>query len=338
MGASMKDVARMAGVSTATVSHVINGTRPTAPETRDRVRKAITALNYNVNSVARNLRSGSSRIIGYVASNLANYFFMDIAMVLDRILSSQGYHLIYINSNEDPDKERENIQSLIMQNVDGLIIAPVREDCQYMKEIIGDRCPAVFFDRKPLHYSRDCIMVTNREGAFLGTEHLIKAGFRRIGFICSRMDGTMEERIEGYREALKRNGLTPDGGLIKTGSGVPRSMDDEKRGESYENARILIEEAGVDALFAGNAMAVLGSYSFMNDRGIEIPGEMGLLSFDDPFWLTMSRPKISAVYQDKESIGKSVAETLLERIAGSDRPYKTLRIPTGIVIRHSTGK
>jgi LacI family transcriptional regulator len=335
MGASMKDVAKRANVSTATVSHVINGTRATTRETRDKVLRAIEELNYNVNSVARNLRSGSSKIIGYVASNLANYFFMDIAMVLDRILSRLGYHLIYINSNEDPEKERENIQSLLMQNADGLIIAPVREECAYMKALIGEKCPAVFFDRQPTGYNRDSIMVTNREGAFAGTEHLIECGYRKIGFVCSRLDGTMAERIAGYREALLKHGLPADEELVRTGSGVPASMSDEKRGESYENARYLIEERGVDAIFAGNAMAVLGSYSFINDREIPMPGEMGLISFDDPFWLTMSRPKISAVYQDKEMIGKQVAETLLRRINGNTKPYRQTRIPTKMVIRQS---
>ena len=164
MGASMKDVARLANVSTATVSHVINQTRNVNPDTREKVLKAVKDLKYNVNPIARNLRSGSSRMIGYVVSNLANYFYTDIALSIDEILSEQGYHLIYINSNEDPDKEKENLKSLIMQNVDGLIIAPVGLDCSYMQSLIGDRCPCVFFDRAPVGFERDTIMSTNEEG------------------------------------------------------------------------------------------------------------------------------------------------------------------------------
>ncbi len=336
MGASMKDVAKLADVSTTTVSHVINNSRPVKEETRQRVFKAIKDLNYNVNSVARNLRSGSSRMIGYVASNLANYFFMDIAMVLDRILSRQGYHLIYINSNEDPQKEKENIQSLMMQNVDGLIIAPVKKDCSYMNDIIGGRCPCVFFDREPAGFKGDCIMVTNREGAFQGTEHLIQRGFKRIGFVGSKHDSTMNERIAGYKDALSRYKLPYDEFMIRTGSGTPSSMNDEKNGESYENARFLIEQKGVDAIFAGNAMAVLGSFNYMLDHNISVPVDMGLIAFDDPFWLTMARPKLSAVYQDKEMIGKQVAETILRRMKGNNRPYRTVRIPTKMIIRESS--
>ena len=333
MRISMKDVARMAGVSTTTVSHVMNKTRPVKKETTEKVLSAIKDLNYNVNIVARNLRSGSSKIIGYVASNLANYFFMDIAIYLDQVLSEQGYQLIYINSNEDPKKERENIQSLIMQNVDGLIIAPVDEDCSYMKDIIGERCPTIFFDRFPKGFNRDCIMVENSDGAFKGTEYLIQRGYKKIGFIGSKIDGTMKERIDGYKEALLQYDLSFDESLVKTGSGNPSSMADEKNGESYSNARVLIEERKVDAIIAGNAMAVLGTYNYINDRDIKIPEDLGLISFDDPFWLTLSKPKISAVYQEKETIGKLVAETLLRRINGNTKPYKTVRIPIKMVIR-----
>ena len=220
MGASMKDVARLANVSTATVSHVINNTRNVNPETRRKVLKAIADLRYNVNPVARNLRSGSSRMIGYVVSNLANYFFMDIALVIDEILSSRGYHLIYINSKENPEKEKDNIESLIMQNVDGLIIAPVGEDCSYMNDLIGDRCPCVLFDRQPAGFTRDLVMSSNTQGSWEGTECLIKSGFRKIGFVGSRFDGTMKERVDGYRKALMENDLTCDDDMIQWGYGI----------------------------------------------------------------------------------------------------------------------
>ena len=333
MEVSMKEVASRAGVSTTTVSHVINATRPVKEETRERVLKAISELSYRVNPAARNLRSGSSKIIGYVASNLANYFFMDIAIIIDRILSEKGYHLIFSNSNEDPDKEQENLENLIHQNVDGLIIAPVREECGYMKDLVGEHTPAVFFDRMPGGIDRDCIMVTNRDGAYLGTEHLISKGFKKIGFIGSRTDATMGERIEGYRKALNDYGLDFDETLVMTGSGDPLVMEDEKHGESYEHTRILVEEKGIDAIMAGNAVSVLGAFNYLKDSGLSLSDRIGLFSFDDPFWLSMSERKISAVYQDKDEIGRMAAETLLKRIDGDSSPWKTYRLPTKIILR-----
>ncbi len=335
MGASMKDVARLANVSTATVSHVINNTRNVNPETRDKVMKAIRDLHYNVNPVARNLRSGSSRVIGYVVSNLANYFFTDIALSIDSILSEKGYHLIYINSNEDPAKEEDNIRSLIMQNVDGLIIAPVGQDCSYMEKVIGNRCPCVFFDRKPNGFARDYILSTNFEGAFEGTEHLIERGHTQIGFINSRVDETMLERMNGYKAALEKHGLPVLDDLICSGTGQPMSMGELRTGESYQYARYLFEEKRVSAVFCGNALAGVGAISYIKEKALAIPEKAGVVTFDDSFWLSMSSPAVTAVNQNKFSIGQRAAGTLLERIEGDSRPYSEYRIPTNLVVRDS---
>lgn len=335
MGTSMKDVARLANVSTATVSHVINNTRNVNPETREKVQKAIGDLSYNVNPIARNLRSGSSRIIGYVVSNLANYFFMDIALKIDEVLSQHGYHLIFINSNEDHAKERDNIENLIMQNVDGLIIAPTGMDCRYMNDIIGDKCPCVFFDRKAEGVQWDTILSTNFEGAFEGTECLIERGYKKIAFIGSRFDVTMKERIEGYKAALVRHGIEVDEDLIKNGSGRPRSMNEQKRGDAYSLTESLLKEKSIDAILCGNSLASVAVISYLNDNGYNLPDDVGVLSFDDSFWMTMASPQISAITQNKAAIGQRAAMTLLERIEGSNKSVSEYRIPTDLILRES---
>lgn len=335
MGASMKDVARLANVSTATVSHVINETRNVNPETREKVNKAISDLKYDVNPIARNLRSGSSKMIGYVVSNMANYFYMDIALSIDEVLSKHGYHLIFINSNEDTAKEKDNIKNLVMQNVDGLIIAPTNRDCQHISDIVEDKCPCVFFDRKPNGSKWDTILSTNFQGAFEGTECLIERGFKKIGFIGSRFDVTMEERSEGYKAALTSHGIVVDEDLIKYGDGRPRSMNEQKRGNSYSHAGILINEQKIDAVLCGNSLATVGIINYLKDNGYSLPDEIGVLSFDDSFWMTMGSPQISAINQDKAAIGELVAKTLLERIKGNNRPVHDLLIPTNLILRES---
>ncbi len=335
MGASMKDVARLANVSTATVSHVLNNTRNVNPETREKVLKAVRDLKYKVNPVARNLRSGSSRMIGYVVSNLANYFYMDIALSIDETLSKHGYHLIYINSNEDPDKEKENLKSLVMQNVDGLIIAPVGQDCSYMQDLIGERCPCVFFDRAPIGFERDTIMSTNAEGVRSGTELLIRRGYRNIAFLGSRHDETMYEREDGFRKALRDHGISVNEDMIRAGSGVPKSMSELRVGEFYNQTRLLVEELGADAFFCGNLLSAVGVINFLGESSYTIPDDIGVVTFDDPFWLSMSDPKITAVNQNKFAIGQRCARTLLARIAGDETPYKEYRVPTNLVIRDS---
>lgn len=335
MSASMKDVARLANVSTATVSHVINKTRNVSDRTRNKVLKAIKDLNYYVNPVARNLRSGSSKMIGYVVSNLANYFYTNIARSIDAVLSEHGYHLIYINSNEDPDMERDNIESLIMHNVDGLIIAPVGTDCSYMNEVVDNKCPCVFFDRKPIGYERDCIMSTNFEGAFESTELLISRGHRSIAFIGSRLDETMHERLEGYKAALKKHKIPVLDDLIKSGSGRPYSLHELKKGDCYELTRELMAETEVTALFMGNALSAIGVLNYLKEHHYRIPEDVAIVTFDDSFWLSMSEPAITAMDQDLSSIGKNAARILLERIQEVDGPYKEIRIPTKLIMRES---
>jgi len=328
----MKDVARLANVSIATVSHVINKTRNVNPETEEKVLKAVKDLNYNVNPIARNLRSGSSKVIGYVVSNLANSFFNNIALSIDEIMSQNGYHLIYINSNEDPVKERDNIQSLLMHNIDGLIIAPVGQDCSYMEALIGNSCPCVFFDRKPTGFNRDTIMSTNFEGAFDGTEHLIQKGHSSIGFLGSRYDSTMHERIEGYKSALNKYGIKIRDEFIKSGSGRPIPMDEEIINDTYRLTGELIERNKVTALFAANILATIGVINYLTDNRIP-DRDLTIASFDDAFWFSMFSPPISSVKQDIAVIGKLIAETLIKRINKSQDPMQEYRIPTKLIIR-----
>ncbi len=333
----MKDVARLAEVSTATVSHVINGTRNVKPETKEKVLQAIERLNYNVHSAARTLRTGSSRTIGYVVSNLSDYFFLDISVIIiDKILRKNGYHLIYINSDEDQDLERENISELLIQNVDGLIIAPVNNDCSYMNDLIGDKCPTVFFDRQPVGFEKDYILSENHEGAMKGTELLITKGHRRIGFIGSRMDLTIEERLQGYKSALENNGIAFDPTLVRFGSGAPLSMYDQKTGDGYKSARYLVEEKKVTALFCGNSISAVGAENYVKQKDIQVPEELAFITFDETFWLTTPRTSITSISQDKYGIGEAVATTLLKRINGETGSYREIRIPTGMILREST--
>ncbi len=335
MSPSMKDVARLANVSTATVSNVLNGTRYVNPETKQKVLQAVKDLNYIINPVARNLRSGSSRTIGLVVSDLANFFYMDIALSIDKVLEPEGYHLIFINSDENEEKEKRNIESLLRQNVDGLIIAPVAQDCSYMNELIGERCPSVFFDRRPGGFNRDYILSSNFEGAFEGTEVLLTRNHANIGFIGSSFNETMNERANGFRFALKRHGLTPDEELIKFGDNVSLSLKEQKGGACYELTRQLVEEHSVTAILCGNDLSAVGVMNFLKEHSYSIPDSIAIASFDDMFWLSMATPSITAIDQDRTAIGKTAAEVLLKRMHENREPYKEYRIPTTLITRES---
>jgi len=332
MGISIKNVAELAKVSTSTVSHVINKTRKVNIETEKKVLNAIKTLNYNVNPIARNLRSGNSKMIGYVVSNLSD-FFLDIGLIIEEELKTEGYQLIYINSAEDSDKEMVNISKLIMQSVDGLIIAPVTEDCNYMNDLIGDKCPSIFLDRKPTNFIRDCVMSTNFQGAFQGTEILLKKGHKRIGFIGSKFDGTAYERVKGYQSALSKYGFDIDDNLVKYGKYTSKYLNDLKHSDCYKLAKELLEDKNVTALFCGNNIASIGVISYLKDMNINVPDDIDVVCFDDPFWLSLTYPSISVIDQDWEKIGRTVAKKILYRIKHKDEPYINIEVPTKLILR-----
>ena len=335
MSASMKDVANLAQVSVATVSYVINGTRNVSKDKRERVLKAIDQLHYNVNPIARNLRSGNSKIIGLVVSDMTNYFYMDIILAIDTLLKEQGYHLFYINSYESLENEKENIRSLLMQNVDGLIVAPVSDDCSYMNEIIGDKCPCVFFDRKPGGYRRDVVLSENLEGAKKSVEILINKGHRSIGFISTGMNNTMNERLDGYKTALRDHNIPILEQHIKIGTSLALRMNDLKTGEMYRLAKQLIEEDKVSAIFTGSLLSSIGLITYLKDCRSRVPEDLALITFDDTFWMDMFNLEITAMDQDRLAIGSAVAQLILKRINGDTSDYHEERIPTNLITRSS---
>ncbi len=332
MGVSIKDVAQLANVSTSTVSHVINKTRNVNPDTEAKVLLAIKKLNYNVNPLARTLRSGNSKLIGYVVAHLSS-FFLDIGLKMEEILEKEGYKLIYLNSNEDKNKEKENIQRLVMQNIDGLIIAPVDSECSYMNQVINHRCPCVFLDRQPFGYQSDFVMSTNIKGAYEGTKILLNKGYKKIGFIGSHNDKTMNERLEGFQKAIMESGIILNQNYVKISNNHNLSLKELKYGDCYSNTKELIEKNNIEALFCSTDITSISVLQYLKDNNLNVPNDIDIVCFDDPVWLTLTYPSICAIEQDWSKIGYTVSKTLLSRIINNNNePYKEIRIPTKLLI------
>src|SRR6056297_1396794 len=158
MGVSMKEVADKAGVSTATVSHVINGTRFVREETKSQVLKAMEQLDYHPNLAARSLRSQKSNIIGFLVPDISNFFFTEIAREVENILRKNGYNLVLSNTDENLENEKEQLKILNAQQIDGLIMAPTGDEHDFLNERLGNY-PVIFIDRKPRKYKGDCVFV-----------------------------------------------------------------------------------------------------------------------------------------------------------------------------------
>lgn len=336
---TMKDVAEIAGVSVSTVSHVLNGTRFVSPDVTFKVKNAIQELKFKANPVARNLRSGKSKLIGFVVSNLENYFYVRIAKGIERVINSLGYHLMLIDSAESKKNEIENVESLYMRGVDGIIVVPTTTDCGYLKTIIPPEFPMVFIDRRPSNYEADSVLLFNAEAAHDAAKHLLNKGHTDVGFVSfhfgeAEIDDTMLERIEGYKTAHEEAGMRVNPDYIQVVPGIPSAIHELRHAESYRITEHLLNTP-VKAIVCGNSLAAIGVFTCLKDKSVRIPEDMALITFDDDLWLSMSTPRITAVAQPAESLGSVAVKRLMKRIQGKQLPYECLRLKAEIILRGS---
>ncbi|MDR3336814.1 MAG: LacI family transcriptional regulator [Treponema sp.] len=336
---TMKDVAQQAGVSITSVSHMLNGTRFVSEDVTSRIDQAIRTLNFRPNPIARNLRSGKSKLIGFMVSNMENYFYVNIAKGIEKTLSAYGYRLVLIDSAENKKNEIDNVESLYLRGVDGLIIAPTDPNCEYLRNILRPGFPVVFVDRQPVNYNGDTILLANSDAAYTATNYFISKGCRSIGFLTlyyggTTIDKTMQERIDGYKKALHDANIPEDDNCIKAVPGISAAANELQYTESYKMMEQLLQ-IPVRAVLCGNSLAAIGAYSLLRDKKIRIPEEVSLITFDDDIWLKLTTPRISSVVQPMESFGVLAARRLMTRLEGKDLPYECFRLKAEMVLRES---
>ena len=328
MAASIKDVAQVAGVSVATVSHVINGTKNVSDSTKALVENAVKELDYQPNSVARSLRVSQTNIIGLIIPDISNYFFTSVAKSIEQELSINGYNLLLCNSQENFDIEMKKIAALKAQMISGVIIAPTNRSFDYRNVLPDSKYPIVFIDRKTDILQADTVIVDNYEATFEAISVLIKRNHKRIGFIKG-LDGisTTYDRLNGYYMALKTNRVEIDQALVKDGD------------STYESGyRIMVEyldNSDITAVFVSNNLMAVGALHCLRDRNIEVPKQMAIISFDDYSWSVITSPPLSAIKQPTKEIGRVAAKMVIDRINDDTKPYEEKRLKAELIIRAS---
>ncbi len=329
--ATIKDVARLAGVSVATVSHVINGTRPVAPETAARVWKAIKELDYHPNAVARSLRTRTTHAIGVVVSDITNPFFATLVRGAEDAAIEAGYSIIVCNSDEDLQKEDLYVNMLRRRRMDGLLIAPVRDGASpAVQELAQSGIPFVFVDRKAKGIEADAVLSDNVQGAYLATTHLLERGHARIGIILGIKGATTtEERFHGYRLALEEHGLPIDHRLVVYGS---------YRAEGGQEAlrALLSLPDPPTAVFSTNNLMTLGALRELRRRGVKVPEELAIVGFDELEWAELVEPPLTVVSQRPHEIGHRAIGLLLERLRDPDLKPREIRVPVDLKVRGTT--
>lgn len=325
----MDDVASRAGVSTSTVSHVLNGTRKVSPASVQAVQQAIQALGYIPNTLARSLARSSTSTIGVAISALSNHYFSETVHAIESECAKHGYMMLFVDTHDDPEQELRVVMALHHRRVDGVILAP-SNDSKALEYLRTNQIPAVLVDRM-MSAQFDQVGVENTQATQALITHLIGHGHRRIGFIAGRTGfSTTDERVAGYKAALQAAGLAFDPQLLVNG------------GSNTEPARqATVQLLGLDApptaIMAGNNLMTLGAMHALRDAQIEVPGQMALVGFDDFDWADFFVPRLTLIAQPVNELGARAVHLLLQRMATLEATPHSVRLAPCLQLRNSCG-
>jgi LacI family transcriptional regulator len=318
--ATLQDIATRANVSIATASHVISNKKRVSAKLRERVLKAVRELNYQPNAAARTLRTNRSSTVGIVIPDISDPFFPSLVRGAEDALGHGGYTLLIGNSDNDLRKEEDYLRTFREQQVDGMIVVASAENApEFLRRQNLEQCPIVFADRAYADLSADLIEADNVGGSALAVNHLIQMGYRRIAIITGPLKlANARARLDGYYKALHTADIQREPAYVCEGDFGAVSA------RNLTKALLELPEPP-DAIFATNAQMTLGAFQAMQDFGIECPGQMGLLSFDEQQWFDAVKPRISRLAHLGYEIGAGSAELLLKRIAGGMSSARVVR-------------
>lgn len=334
---TIKDVARRAGVSITTVSHVINETRYVSEDLTMRVQQAMKELNYRPNSLARSLRSGKSKTIGLVIPDISNLFFAEISRKIEDKGFDNDYSVILCNTDDDAGKESAYIDVLIEKQVDGIIFISAGSEGKNLNAVTETNLPIVLADRDIKNIDADIVLVNNEDGGYQATKHLISLGFKRIACITGPSMVTPSAlRLDGYLKALQESDYEKDRELIRNG---------DFRYSSGEKAmrELLDLPEPPDAVFVFNDMMALGAMRAINNAGKSIPADIAIVGFDNIPISQSIYPSLTTVAQPIKEMADLLVKILLDRIAeieGVGRvdssEYKRIVLDVQLLQREST--
>ncbi|MFF4897542.1 LacI family DNA-binding transcriptional regulator [Streptomyces sp. NPDC001068] len=333
---TMADVARGAGVSVATVSHVLNGTRPVLAHTRQAVLDAVEELGYTHNTLARSLVTSRTRSIGLAVSAISNPYFTEILQGVEAAALQHGYGLLIADPHDDPAHERKVVQLLHERRVDGMIVAPSADPRELLAYLARHAVPTVLLDRviddlgdNAPRFDQVCAENTGPTARLVA--HLAGLGHRRIGLVAGLTGlSTTSERVTGYRQGLAAAGLPLDDALVVPGNS-------ESAGAGRATAALMALDAPPTALVTANNAMTIGALRALREHGLSVPDDIALCCFDDFAWADLFSPRLTAVAQPGREIGAEAVRVLLERLATPDRAPRTVRLPCAFVHRTSCG-
>lgn len=325
---TIQEVARRAGVSSATVSRVLNGNARVSAANRDRVRAAVAELAYRPNRVARSLRRQQTEIIGVIVSDIENPHFTQAVRAIEDAAYAEGFRVLLCNTDETPEKQREYLEMLEAERVPGVILVPADPGDPTIAHLLDHNIPIVAFDRRVGDPRADSVTADNRAAANAATRHLIDHGHTRIGFIGGLAHiQTGVERREGYRQAMQ------DSGLASTeASGSFRIAAAEEA-----TGTLLAAHPDLTALVVANNLMTIGALRAVRAQGRRVPDDIGIVAIDDPAWSELVDPPITSLAQPVRQMANEAVSILIERLRGNRDGSRHETFTFELRIRQSSG-
>lgn len=326
MAATIKDIAKQTGLGLATISSYLNGGN-VREKNRIKIEQAIEELHFEVNEVARGLKTNRTKIIGIIIPELNNIFCAEIITEVEDVLRSHGYATMVCDCRTDENREKEAVEFLKKRRVDGLIIMPSGNDGKYLQSFVKAGIPVVFIDRKIKGIDCDSVLVDNLGATKHAIKKLIQAGHKKIGMIAGPQEVfTAEERLSGYQEALKEAGIALDENLIIHG-------DYTIAGGAAGMRKLVEQNQDMTAVFVSNYEMTMGAIIEANELNLQIPEQLSFIGFDNIEFAKACVPKLSIVTQPTKEIAGHVAELILKRLDQNEVSDEsiTIQLKTGFI-------
>lgn len=328
LSATIRDVARKAGVSVATVSRVVNNQGGVRPATAEKINKAMQELNYIPNVLARSVASQKSYLLGMIIPDIENPFFAAVYTGVNKIAGESSYTTLLGDSEDKIEREEELVRTMLEHRASGLILTPVFENAEWLSRVKID-VPVCLVDRDIEGMDCDRVLIDNVSGAYEATKLLIKNGHTRIGVITGPLDSTPgKERYNGYQKCLKEQGIPIEPVLVKIG--------DFREGSGYRlGGELLKAENPPTAILSCNNLMTLGLLEAINSSEVKVGSDVAVVGFDDISVATLMEPRLTVVSRPMREMGEWAAKLLLKRIINPNSPKQLVMMTPNLIVRGS---
>ncbi len=324
------DVAKAAGVSTATVSKVINNTGRISEKTKEKINRIIEDLNFRPNVIASAMKGKSTYQIAFLIPDVSNPVYAEYLKQIEERGQELGYNIVMCSTDDQAEKEARHINLLKQRRIDGFIIASKFKNVALLKQLISEKFPVVLFAHERPELSVSSVTVDDYIGGYMAASHLLALGHQRIGIIAEDSVSS-KERIRGYKSALSEADITVEDNLIVISG--PAVLDAE-----IAVAKLLDREDRPTAIFGCNDLLAIGVLQASRARGIQVPEQLSVIGFDDTQLCSIVSPKLTSISQPIRELSKEVTDMMIRKIEQNEAPKQRVRMLPEISVKESTAR